>query len=371
MDQLINGKKPQDCKIVVAMSGGVDSSVAAALLLEAGYGVIGVTLQLYDHGASSKKKSTCCAGQDIYDARNVATRLGIPHYVLDYETRFEDSVMQDFADSYIAGETPIPCVRCNQTVKFRDLLTTARELGADALATGHYIRRVKGSHGAELYQGYDKDRDQSYFLFATTQEQLEYLRFPLGALPKAETRAHAKRFNLSVAAKPDSQDICFVPNGSYSSIVEKLRPGAAEPGEIVDCNGKVLGRHKGIIGYTIGQRRGLNLGGRSANSEPLYVVRLEPEKRHVVVGSREALAISKISLNKVNLLVEASEMQAFEKVMVKFRSAMMPVNASVKLLSSDRAEVHFAEPQFSISAGQACVFYRNERLLGGGWITRH
>ena len=371
MDCLIKNKKPKDSKIVVAMSGGVDSSVTAALLSEAGYNVIGITLQLYDHGAAINKKGSCCAGQDIHDARDVADKIGIPHYVLDYETKFQESVMRDFADSYVAGETPIPCVRCNQTVKFRDLLSTARELGADALATGHYIRRVGGPNGAELYQGSDKGRDQSYFLFATTQEQLEYLRFPLGELPKGETRAHAERFDLSVSAKPDSQDICFVPNGSYANIVEKLRPESIEPGDIVDCNGRVLGQHNGIIGFTIGQRRGLHIGGRGPNSEPLYVIRLEPKEKRVVVGPRKALAVPKIRIDQVNLLVGSDEISRLKKVMVKFRSAMEPVPASVKLLPGKKAEVHFFEPQFSIASGQACVFYWNERVLGGGWIKRH
>lgn len=369
MDRLIADKKPDEAKIVVAMSGGVDSSVTAALLAEAGYDVVGITLQLYDHGAAIAKKGACCAGQDIHDARNVADRLGIPHYVLDYESRFRDAVMEDFADAYLAGETPIPCIRCNQTVKFRDLLETARELGADALATGHYIRRVDGQDGAELHRARDHGRDQSYFLFATTQDQLDYLRFPLGDLPKTETRTHAQRFDLPVAEKPDSQDICFVPNGSYASVVEKLRPGAAEPGEIVDLEGRVLGQHDGIIGYTVGQRRGLGIGGREENSEPLYVIRLEPEQRRVVVGPHAALAVSEIELKEVNWLAEADAVAALGGVSVKFRSMMDPVSAAVTPLPGVRAEVKFTEPQFGISSGQACVFYLGDRVLGGGWIV--
>ncbi|MBL22633.1 MAG: tRNA 2-thiouridine(34) synthase MnmA [Rhodospirillaceae bacterium] len=370
MNRLIADKKPAESKIVVAMSGGVDSSVTAALLAEAGYEVVGITLQLYDHGAAVAKKGACCAGQDIHDARNVSDRLGIPHYVLDYESKFRESVIDDFAESYLAGETPIPCVRCNQTVKFRDLLTTARELGADALATGHYIRRVEGTAGTELHRAHDHGRDQSYFLFATTQDQLEYLRFPLGDLPKSETRAHAQRFGLPVAEKPDSQDICFVPSGSYARVVEKLRPGAGEPGEIVNLEGQVLGRHDGIIGFTIGQRRGLGIGGREENSEPLYVVRLEPETNRVVVGARSALAVSKINLGEVNWLTEAMATGGLDDVTVKYRSMMDPVPAQVTALPGQCAEVTFSEPQFGISSGQACVFYRGNRVLGGGWIAR-
>ena len=295
-------RPPAECRVVVAMSGGVDSSVTAALLSEAGYDVVGITLQLYDHGAAVERKGACCAGADIYDARQVAARLGIPHYVLDYESRFREQVMDDFADSYLRGETPIPCVRCNQTVKFHDLLETARDLGADCLATGHYVQRVMGADGAELHRAVDDKKDQSYFLFATTAEQLDFLRFPLGGLDKEATRALAARFDLPVADKPDSQDICFVPSGNYAGVIEKLRPGAAEPGDIVHQDGRVLGRHEGIIHYTIGQRRGIGVGGGVTDeNSPLYVVRLDPEKKQVIVGPRDALGVRDVYVKENEL----------------------------------------------------------------------
>lgn len=355
-------------RVIVAMSGGVDSSVTAALLAEAGHDVVGVTLQLYDHGAATGRTGACCAGQDIHDARNVADRIGIPHYVLDYESRFRDSVIEDFADAYARGETPIPCVRCNQTVKFRDLLGVARDLGAAALATGHYVRRVGGPAGPELHRAADASRDQSYFLFATTPEQLAFLRFPLGALDKDETRRIAVRLRLPVAEKPDSQDICFVPEGHYARIVEKLRPEAADPGEIVDLDGRVIGRHEGIIGYTIGQRKGLGIGGRKGSTEPLYVVRLEPQARRVVVGPRAALACSRVALGDVNWLGARPMRADGERVAVKLRSAMAPVPARVRPVGHGRAEIALDEPEYGISPGQACVFYAGERVLGGGWI---
>jgi tRNA-specific 2-thiouridylase len=360
---------PAGSRIVVAMSGGVDSSVSAALLAEADYDVVGVTLQLYDHGIAVGKKGACCAGQDIHDARNVADSLGIPHYVLDYESRFRDAVIEDFADSYARGETPIPCVRCNQTVKFRDLLATARDLGAAAMATGHYVRRAMGPSGPELRRAVDPAKDQSYFLFATTAEQLDFLRFPLGGLDKAETRALAKRFALPVADKPDSQDICFVPEGGYARIVEKLRPEAAEPGEIVDLDGQVMGHHEGIIGYTIGQRKGLGIGGRKDSTDPLYVVRLEPETRRVVIGPRDALACGTVRLGTLNWLDGEPIPADGMAVQVKLRSTMEAVPATL-YAADDGAEAILDDPAHGVSPGQACVLYDGERVLGGGWILR-
>ncbi len=361
-------KNPAETRVVVAMSGGVDSSVVAALLKEQGYDVVGITLQLYDHGLAIQKKGACCAGQDIYDASRVAEGLGIPHYVLDYESRFRDAVIEEFADSYIRGETPIPCIRCNQTVKFRDLLATAKDLGADCLATGHYVQRAGGVTGAELHAGQDPGRDQSYFLFTTTQEQLDFLRFPLGGLDKAETRALAARFDLPVATKPDSQDICFVPDGKYADLIERLRPGAADPGDIVHIDGRVLGQHGGIIHYTIGQRKGLNIGG---TVDPLYVVRLDPDKKQVIVGPQEAVAVKEIILKELNWLGNEPIPEGGLTVMVKVRSSRPPVPAL--LLPDelrDTARVVVAAAETGVSPGQACVFYDGTRVLGGGWIAR-
>jgi tRNA-specific 2-thiouridylase len=366
MNTLGLDKEPAHTRVVVAMSGGVDSSVTAAMLAEAGYDVVGITLQLYDHGAALGRKGACCAGQDIHDARRVADHIGIPHYVLDYESRFRQAVIEDFADTYLSGETPIPCVRCNQRVKFRDLLETARDLGADVLATGHYARRVAGPAGPQLRRAADAAKDQSYFLFATTPAQLDLLRFPLGDLTKEETRALAARFALPVAAKPDSQDICFVPNGAYAAVVEKLRPGAAEPGDIVHVDGRILGRHPGVIHFTVGQRRGLGLGG----GEPLYVIRLEPEQRRVVVGPREALARSDLAVRELNWLGDAPLRESGQAVAVKIRSATPPAAATVYPAGGGRARVVFGQPQEGVAPGQACVMYDGDRVLGGGWIER-
>jgi tRNA-specific 2-thiouridylase len=369
MNTLGINKEPSATRIVVAMSGGVDSSVTAALLAEQGYDVVGVTLQLYDHGAAVGRKGACCAGQDIYDARRVAETIGFPHYVLDYESRFSQNVMDDFADSYLRGETPIPCVRCNQTVKFRDLLATARDLGAEALATGHYVRRVAGQNGAEMHRAVDDNKDQSYFLFTTTRDQLDFLRFPLGGMTKPETRALAERFNLPVAAKPDSQDICFVPNGDYASVVSKLRPGAIDAGDIVDMSGHVLGRHDGIIHYTVGQRRGINLDNRAGeNNEPLYVIRIDADKRHVVVGPREALAQQTVVLKDLNWLGDDVPHDGID-VTVKLRSAQPPIPARFRR-NGDIGQVTLLEPAFGVAPGQAGVIYNGDRMLGGGWIAR-
>lgn len=363
MNSLGFNKPESQTRVVVAMSGGVDSSVVAALLHSQGYEVIGITLQLYDHGAMVGKKGACCAGQDIHDARRVADSLGIAHYVLNYESKFKESVMEDFADTYLAGSTPIPCVRCNQSVKFKDLLATARDLGADCMATGHYVQRVVNDAGqAELHRGADPDKDQSYFLFATTQEQLDFLRFPLGGLRKEETRALADKFGLAVAAKPDSQDICFVPSGGYAEVIQKIRPGSAQPGEIVHIDGRVMGAHAGIIHYTIGQRKGLGGG----SGEPLYVIKLDAPTRRVVVGPREALARSEFHVNELNWL---DTLTLREGIRVKVRSAQPPVMASVSPLSLRDARIALEVPYEGIAPGQACVVYDGDRVLGGGWIS--
>ena len=352
-------------RVVVAMSGGVDSSATAALLAEHGCEVVGVTMRLYDHGRAIGRANTCCAGRDIDDARRVADAIGIPHYVLDYEGRFRADVIEPFARSYAAGETPIPCVLCNQTVKFRDLLEAARNLGADALVTGHYVRRVAGPAGPCLLRGADAARDQSYFLFATTRAQLDFLRFPLGGLDKAATRALARRYALPVAAKPDSQDICFVPDGDYAGVVAKLRPDAAEPGDIVHVDGRVLGRHRGVIHYTVGQRKGLGIGG----GPPLHVVRLDAAGRRVVVGPREALGRDRLSLRGVNWLGDGAPDGQGRRVAVKVRSTRPPAAATLWLDGDGGGRVRLDDPEAGVAPGQACVFYDDDRLLGGGWIA--
>jgi tRNA-specific 2-thiouridylase len=346
----------REARIVVAMSGGVDSSVVAALAARSGAEVIGVTLQLYDHGEAVGRSKACCAGRDIRDAQAVAAKLGIAHYVFDYESRFRDSVIERFADEYARGRTPIPCVSCNQSVKFTDLLSLARDLGADCLATGHYVRRVAGPRGAELHRAADPARDQSYFLFATTREQLDFLRFPLGGLPKPAVREIARELGLLVADKPDSQDICFVPNGDYAAVVKTVRPEAARPGEIVGLDGRALGVHPGLIHFTVGQRRGLDVGGQA---EPLYVVRLEPEARRVVVGPKAALAVAGARLSGVNWLGERQS----AGLLVKVRSMAKPAPAAF-----DGDTVAFDAPEFGVAPGQAAAIYEGERLLGGGWI---
>lgn len=363
---------PPGARVVAAMSGGVDSSVAAALLHAAGYEVIGVTLQLYDHGQALKKTGACCAGQDIHDARIAAEKIGIAHYVLDYESRFKDSVIEEFADSYLRGETPVPCIRCNQTVKFRDLLDVARDLGAEAMATGHYVERRDTGNRAELRRAVDRNRDQSYFLFATTREQLDFLRFPLADIPKPQVRDIARQMGLNVAAKPDSQDICFVPEGKYTTLIDRLRPQGREAGDIVHLDGRVLGRHQGITGYTIGQRRGLNI----AVGEPLFVVKLDAGTRRVIVGPREALNTAALVMKETNWLGdhETLEKAAADNlpVLARVRSTRPPVPARLNL-HEGQVEVVFDASEEGVAPGQACVLYDptdEDRVLGGGFIER-
>ena len=367
---------PSDHRIVVAMSGGVDSSVTAALLVKAGFNVVGLTMQLYDHGKALQKKGACCAGSDINDARSVANKLGIAHYVLNYENLFQDQVMEDFADSYLKGETPIPCIRCNQTVKFTDMFDRAKKLGASAMATGHYIRRKRKFGKPALYKGIDNFKDQSYFLFATTNEQLEFLRFPLGSLTKDETRNVAKLYELNVAEKPDSQDICFVPEGKYADIVRKLRPGSIDKGDIVDIKGNIMGQHNGIIDYTIGQRKGIGIGGRKGVKDKdtiLYVIELDPYKNQVIVGPKEYLKCKEIVINECNWITENPQKMK-SKVWVKLRNSSDPVSGKINVdLETGSSALLFDEPQYGVSTGQAAVVYNpedTEHVLGGGWITK-
>jgi len=343
-------------RIVVAMSGGVDSSVTAALAAGTGAEVIGVTLQLYDHGEAVRRSGSCCAGQDIYDAKQVADLLGIAHYVLDYESRFRTGVIDKFVDEYAKGRTPVPCSLCNQGVKFTDLIAFARELGADCLATGHYVRRIVRDGPAELHKGADLRRDQSYFLYGTTPEQLDFLRFPLGDLPKNDVRKIAAELELEVAAKPDSQDICFVPDGDYAGLVKRIRPETEAPGDIVDLGGRVLGQHRGVVHFTVGQRRGIDVGGQN---EPLYVVRIEPETRRLVVGPRRALAVEAMRVEQWNWLGEAQH-----EVSVKVRSLAPPVPARI-----EHDWIRFDQAEFGVAPGQSAVVYDGTRLLGGGWIA--
>ena len=349
-------RPPSQARIVVAMSGGVDSSVAAALAAGTGAEVIGVTLQLYDHGEAVRRSGSCCAGQDIYDAKQVADRLGVAHYVLDYESRFRTGVIDKFVDEYAKGRTPVPCSLCNQGVKFTDLIAFARELGADCLATGHYVRRIVRDGRAELHKGADLRRDQSYFLYGTTREQLDFLRFPLGDLPKDDVRKIAAELELEVAAKPDSQDICFVPDGDYAGLVKRIRPETEAPGDIVDLDGRVLGQHRGVVHFTVGQRRGIDVGGQN---EPLYVVRIEPETRRLVVGPRRALAVEAMRVEQWNWIGEEQRAAS-----VKVRSLAPPVPARI-----EHDWIRFDGAEYGVAPGQSAVFYEGTRLLGGGWIA--
>ena len=352
-------------RVVVAMSGGVDSSTVAALMVEAGYDVVGLTLQLYDYGDATKRKGACCAGQDIMDARRVAETLNIPHYVLDYEDRFREAVVEDFAESYLRGETPIPCIRCNQTVKFRDLLAVAKDLNSECLVTGHYVRHKQGIDGAEMHRATDPTKDQSYFLYATTRDQLNFLRFPLGGLSKSETRDHASRFNLPVAAKPDSQDICFVPEGHYTKVIEKFRPDAWKAGNIVDLKGNVIGQHEGVVNFTIGQRRGLGV----AAPYPLYVIKIDPDKNEVVAGPKEALAKTSITVDAVNWIGPGVIPPNEQRAEIKIRSNSNPDKGQLRY-ENEVWTVDFDLPQMGVAPGQAAVFYKGNRVLGGGWIQR-
>ena len=367
MNSLGKNKKKKKTKVVVAMSGGVDSSVVAALMKKEGYDVTGITLKLYDDSKQSKEGRQCCAGQDILDAKRVSEKININHKILFYQKKFRSEVIDSFIDSYAAGETPIPCVQCNQTVKFRDLFKYAKELKADALITGHYVSRVQHNGHANMYRAKDLNRDQSYFLFSTTQEQLDYLRFPLGEIDKSETRAIAKKLDLNVATKPDSQDICFVPNGDYASVIKKFRPESFKPGKIFNIQGKEIGEHDGIINYTIGQRKGIKI----ASSNPLYVVNIDAINNSIIVGETECLEVKKIKLRELNLLGSKKDFDNF--INIKVRSTGRLLKAKINILETS-ADVEILDKETGISPGQACVFYSKDdigdKVLGGGWIHK-